>query len=53
MIAGYLGKGEVFERALATFAQQYAKQNKMDFEALLEAVKTGRIEVAEDSSVPT
>ncbi len=53
MIAGYLGKGEVFDKSLASFAHQYAKQNLTDYEALLEAIRTGRIEAVEEKSVPT
>ncbi len=47
MIAGYLGKREAFDKALASFAQQYAKQNLLDYQALLEAVNSGRIEAKE------
>ena len=43
VIAGYLGKGDSFDRALALFAQQYAKQNMLDYHALVEAVHDGRI----------
>jgi hypothetical protein len=50
IIAGYLGKSEVFDKSLASFAQQYAKQNMMDYEALLEAVNIGRIEADEEKS---
>ena len=32
-IASYLGGGDVFDRALATFATTYADQNQRDFEA--------------------
>jgi hypothetical protein len=53
MISGYLGKGDVFDRSLASFAQQYARQNLKDYEALLEAVRTGRIEADEEKSVAT
>ena len=43
MIAGYLGKSDVFDKSLASFAKQYAKQNMLDYMDLLEAVRTGRI----------
>ena len=46
-IAGYLGKSSVFEEALADFSATYAEQNQQDYEALLDAVASGRI-VAED-----
>jgi uncharacterized protein (DUF2252 family) len=44
-IAGYLGNGPTFERALAEFADAYADQNERDFEALQHAAATGRISV--------
>ncbi|MFD3454069.1 DUF2252 domain-containing protein [Streptomyces sp. NPDC058691] len=42
-IAAYLGGGEVFDRALADFAESYADQNEHDHQALLDAVRTGRV----------
>ena len=42
-IAAYLGGGESFDRALATFAETYADQNENDFRALQEAVAAGRV----------
>jgi uncharacterized protein (DUF2252 family) len=44
-IARYLGKGDQFERAIATFAERYADQNERDFEALRAAAKQERIPV--------
>jgi uncharacterized protein (DUF2252 family) len=46
-IAEYLGKGEVFDNAIAEFASAYADQNERDYEALAEAAKAGRIQVEE------
>ena len=43
MIAGYLGAGESFDGAIATFAELYAEQNEQDYRALLEAIKAKRI----------
>ena len=43
MIAGYLGSGDAFDRALATFSELYAEQNERDHAALLAAIKTKRI----------
>jgi uncharacterized protein (DUF2252 family) len=43
-IASYLGKGEVFEKALARFAEAYADRNERDFERLAEAVASGEVE---------
>jgi len=44
-IAGYLGSGDSFDRALASFAETYADQNERDYDALKEAARTGRIAV--------
>jgi uncharacterized protein (DUF2252 family) len=43
-IATYLGGGVAFDRALASFAETYADQNKRDYDALAEAVRAGRIQ---------
>jgi predicted alpha/beta hydrolase len=42
-IAGYLGRGDSFDRALAGFAEAYADQNKRDYASVVEAVESGRI----------
>ena len=42
-IAAYLGKSDVFDRAVADFAVAYADLNKRDHAALREAVDSGRI----------
>jgi uncharacterized protein (DUF2252 family) len=42
-ISSYLGPGEVFDRAIAAFAETYADQNQRDFEALKHAVDSGRV----------
>lgn len=42
-IASYLGAGDAFDRALATFAEAYADQNERDHAALQEAVASGRV----------
>lgn len=38
-IAGYLGKGDGFDRALVRFAQSYADQNERDYQAFLESLR--------------
>lgn len=43
-IAGYLGKKEDFDVALADFAEAYADQNELDHQALVKAVREGRLE---------
>jgi uncharacterized protein (DUF2252 family) len=46
-IASYLGKNDIFDRAVAEFAVAYADQNERDYDALLQACKDGRIETKE------
>jgi uncharacterized protein (DUF2252 family) len=46
-IAAYLGGSDVFDQAITQFADAYADQNERDHDAVLEAVKSGRI-VAEE-----
>ncbi|MEU4264591.1 DUF2252 domain-containing protein [Streptomyces sp. NPDC025273] len=46
-IAAYLGRGDVFDRALETFAERYADRNERDHRALTEAVAAGRLPAAE------
>ena len=43
-IASYLGKGDSFDRAIADFAVSYADQNERDYDAVVQAVKSGRLE---------
>ena len=43
-IAGYLGSSEVFDRAIAAFAEAYADQNERDHAALLHAIATRRVQ---------
>jgi uncharacterized protein (DUF2252 family) len=42
-IAAYLGKGPSFDRAIVEFSHAYAEQNERDYQALVAAVKSGRI----------
>ena len=42
-LAAYLGSGDVFDRALADFAEAYADQNERDYAALADAVKAGDV----------
>ncbi|WP_432032033.1 DUF2252 domain-containing protein [Streptomyces antibioticus] len=46
-IAAYLGGGDVFDRALAEFAELYADQNEKDHQALVDAIGTGRVTAEE------
>jgi hypothetical protein len=44
-ITAYLGGGEAFVRAMASFAETYADQNEHDFRALQDAAASGRVAV--------
>jgi uncharacterized protein (DUF2252 family) len=45
MIAGYLGKSDVFERAIVDFGVSYADQAERDHAEFMKAIRDGRIEV--------
>lgn len=47
-IAGYLGSGETFDRALSEFAERYADQNERDYQAFTAAIAAGTIEAQSD-----
>jgi uncharacterized protein (DUF2252 family) len=47
LLAGYLGTGSTIDDALARFAVAYAGQTERDYEALIDAVKSGRIQAIE------
>jgi uncharacterized protein (DUF2252 family) len=42
-IASYLGSGNTFDKAIVDFSNAYADQNELDYKALEDAVKSGRI----------
>src|SRR6516165_6691338 len=42
-IASYLGQGDMFDRAIASFSAAYADQNERDYQAFTEAVNSGRL----------
>jgi hypothetical protein len=46
LIAGYLGKSEGMDEAVARFASAYAEQTDRDYDALVMAAKQKRIQVA-------
>jgi uncharacterized protein (DUF2252 family) len=48
-LAGYLGRGDDLDRALASFAESYADQNEADYAALEAAARDGRIKVESGS----
>jgi uncharacterized protein (DUF2252 family) len=43
VLAGYLGQGDAADRAFSKFAAAYADQTERDHDALLKAVKRGRL----------
>ena len=43
MISGYMGKSDVFDKALAAFAKAYADQNEKDHAALARAIRKGTV----------
>jgi uncharacterized protein (DUF2252 family) len=42
-IAAYLGKSDVFDKAIVSFSERYADQNEKDYKAFTKAVKSGRL----------
>jgi hypothetical protein len=42
-IASYLGNSDVFDRAIADFSSAYADQNERDYQAMAQAVDSGRV----------
>ena len=50
-IAGYMGKTEVFDDAVAKFAVAYADQTEHDYELFLKAIRSGRIRAARAAAV--
>jgi hypothetical protein len=46
MMAGYMGKSDVFDEAVAAFGKIYADQAELDHAAFKSAIRRGRIEVA-------
>ena len=45
-IAGYLGSNDVFDRALTSWAQQYAARSLADYRAFVASIDAGRFETA-------
>ena len=42
-IASYLGTSDAFDKAIADFSSAYADQNERDYQALVDAVASGRL----------
>lgn len=47
-ISGYLGSGDVFDRAIEGFASAYADQNERDYATYLAAIELGRVQAHPD-----
>jgi uncharacterized protein (DUF2252 family) len=52
LIVGYLGKNDPFDSALAEFADAYADQTERDHQALLKAIRSGRVNAASPGEAP-
>lgn len=48
LISGYLGTSDLFDQAIALFAEAYADQTERDYKSLLAAIKSGRIKAEVD-----
>jgi uncharacterized protein (DUF2252 family) len=46
-ISAYLGSSDRFDRAMTDFAVRYADQNERDYDAFVQAIKSGRLEATE------
>jgi hypothetical protein len=46
MISGYLGKSDVFDRAIVKFAAAYADQTESDHRLMRKAARAGRLKAA-------
>ena len=46
-IAAYLGKSDGFDESITDFSERYADQNEQDYQAFVDAVKSGRLAAIE------
>ncbi len=49
VLAGYMGKSDAFDEAVADFAAAYADQTERDHAALVAAARAGRVEVRSEA----
>jgi len=49
MMAGYMGKSDIFDNAIASFSKAYADQAEQDHAAFRNAIREGKIEVQTES----
>ncbi|MGB8308687.1 MAG: DUF2252 domain-containing protein, partial [Methanoregula sp.] len=48
IIYGYIGKSDVFDKAIGSFAGIYAEQTTKDYEVFLDAIKSGEITIEKE-----
>ncbi|HEY4323927.1 MAG TPA: DUF2252 domain-containing protein [Mucilaginibacter sp.] len=48
-ICGYIGKKDIFLDAICQFATGYADQTERDYKDFMRAIKTGKLEIADDT----
>ena len=48
MMSGYIGKSDVFDKAVAAFSKAYADQAEQDHAVFEKAIREGRIEAQAD-----
>ena len=46
-LAAYLGKKDRFDQSITDFSERYADQNEQDYEAFVDAIRSGRLEALE------
>jgi uncharacterized protein (DUF2252 family) len=46
-MASYLGSDDAFDQSITDFSERYADQNEEDYEAFVQAIKSGRLDAAE------
>ena len=46
-IAEYLGDSDAFDQSITDFSERYADQNEQDYQAFVDAIRSGRLEALE------
>ena len=46
-IAAYLGKRDRFDKSITDFSERYADQNEQDYQAFIDAIRSGRLDALE------
>lgn len=49
LLAGYMGKSDAFDKAVAKFSIAYANQNEQDYEVFMRAIKQGKLKAEYDA----